>query len=128
MPPSGSSAAAGVPTSAAAGCPGRPSGSHARQLVVGFVEFSCAEVQRAPSRPTANATNWPLPSPATKLDEPFSVRSEEKRQEARGKKHKHKGKRKGRRGRIKTKDKIALDFDRSAFSGDPRVAAIRWDR
>jgi hypothetical protein len=24
--------------------------------------------------------------------------------------------------------KIALDFDRSAFSGDPRIAAIRWDR
>jgi hypothetical protein len=24
--------------------------------------------------------------------------------------------------------KIALDFDRGAFSGDPRVAAIRWDR
>src|ERR1700676_3526647 len=46
-------------------------------------------------------------SPAAKLDEPFSLRSEEQRQEARGKKHKHKGKRKGRRGRIKTKDKIA---------------------
>jgi hypothetical protein len=45
---------------------------------------------------------------AAKLAEPFSVRSEEQRQEARGKKHKHKGKRKGRRGRIKTKDKIAL--------------------
>src|ERR1700693_846204 len=45
--------------------------------------------------------------PAAKLDEPFSLRSEEQRQEARGKKHKHKGKRKGRRGRIKTKDKIA---------------------
>jgi transposase len=47
------------------------------------------------------------PSPAAKLDEPFSVRSEEQRQEARGKKPKAKGKRQGRRGRIKTKDKIA---------------------
>jgi len=46
-------------------------------------------------------------SPAAKLDEPFSVRSEEQRQEARGRKQRHKGNRKGRRGRIKTKDKIA---------------------
>jgi transposase len=43
--------------------------------------------------------------PTAKLAEPFSMRSEEQRQEARGKKHKHK--RKGRRGRFKTKDKIA---------------------
>ncbi len=42
----------------------------------------------------------------TKLDEPFSVRAEEKRQEARGKK-KRKKKQKGRRGRFKTSDKIA---------------------
>jgi transposase len=41
-----------------------------------------------------------------KLDEPFSMRSEEQRQEARGKK-KPKGKRKGRRGRIATADKVA---------------------
>jgi transposase len=41
----------------------------------------------------------------TKLDEPFSVRAEEKRQEARGKKRKKK--QKGRRGRFKTSDKIA---------------------
>jgi len=47
------------------------------------------------------------PSPTTKLAEPFSMRSEEKRQEARGKKPKHKGKRNGRRGRIKTQDKLA---------------------
>jgi transposase len=43
--------------------------------------------------------------PTTKLDEPFSMRAEEQRQEARGKK-KRKEKRK-RRGRIKTSDKIA---------------------
>src|SRR5271163_1330965 len=46
------------------------------------------------------------PPPTAKLDQPFSVRSEEQRQAARGKKHP--GKRKGRRGRLKTKDKIAL--------------------
>jgi transposase len=43
--------------------------------------------------------------PSAKLDEPFSMRSEEQRQEARGKK---KRKRKGRGGRLKTADKIAL--------------------
>src|SRR5712692_5209829 len=41
-----------------------------------------------------------------KLDEPFSMRAEEQRQEARGQK-KRQDKRKGRRGRFKTKDKIA---------------------
>jgi transposase len=45
-------------------------------------------------------------SSTTKLDEPFSLRAEEQRQEARGKK-KRKEKRKKRRGRIKTSDKIA---------------------
>jgi transposase len=43
--------------------------------------------------------------PTTKLDEPFSMRAEEQRQEARGKNHRQ-PKRKGRRGRLKTKDKI----------------------
>jgi hypothetical protein len=42
----------------------------------------------------------------TKLDEPFSLRSEEQRQEARGK-QKRQRKRKGRRGRLNTNDKIA---------------------
>jgi transposase len=45
------------------------------------------------------------PPPTAKLDEPFSMRSEEQRQEARGQKAKRK--RKGRRGRFQTKDKIA---------------------
>ena len=45
-------------------------------------------------------------SPTAKVDEPFSLRAEEKRQEARGKK-KRKTPRKGRRGRITTADKIA---------------------
>jgi hypothetical protein len=38
--------------------------------------------------------------PAAKLAEPFSVRSEEQRQAARGKKHQHKGKRQGRQGQL----------------------------
>ena len=45
-------------------------------------------------------------SPTAKVDEPFSLRAEEKRQEARGKK-KRKTPRKGRRGRITSADKIA---------------------
>lgn len=44
-------------------------------------------------------------SPTTKLDEPFSLRSEERRQQARGQKPK-KPKNHGRRGRRQTKDKI----------------------
>jgi transposase len=65
------------------------------------------QLQSARDRIEVLEKKWGDPSPTAKLDEPFSMRSEEKRQEARGKKHKHKGKRKGRRGRIKTKDKIA---------------------
>src|SRR5438034_10852291 len=42
----------------------------------------------------------------TKIDEPFSLRAEEKRQEARGK-TKRKAKRQGRRGRFTTADKVA---------------------
>ena len=41
-----------------------------------------------------------------KLDEPFSMRAEEKRQQARGKKRRQR-KDKGRRGRVRTADKIA---------------------
>ena len=44
-------------------------------------------------------------TPPAKLDEPFSTRAEEKRQEARGKK-KRQRKLKGRRGRVSTEDKI----------------------
>jgi transposase len=45
-------------------------------------------------------------SPTPKVEEPFSLRAEEKRQEARGKK-KRQAKRKGRRGRFTTADKLA---------------------
>ena len=42
-----------------------------------------------------------------KIEQPFSMREEEKRQEARGKKKKRKPNRKQRRGRLKTQDKVA---------------------
>ena len=45
------------------------------------------------------------PTPTTKIDEPYSLNAEEKRQEARGKGKKEKKNRK-RRGRLKTHDKI----------------------
>src|ERR1700729_4796 len=45
-------------------------------------------------------------SGTAKIDQPFSMQAEEKRQEARGKK-KRKGKDKGRRGRVRTADKVA---------------------
>jgi hypothetical protein len=46
-------------------------------------------------------------SPTAKVDEPFSVREEEKRQEQRGKKKRRKPKSKKRKGRVTTADKIA---------------------
>jgi hypothetical protein len=47
-----------------------------------------------------------LPPPSAKLDQPYSMRAEEQRQQARG--NKPKRKHKGRLGRLRTKDKIAL--------------------
>src|SRR4051812_43578932 len=44
--------------------------------------------------------------PTAKVDEPFSMRAEEKRQEGRGKK-KRKARHQGRRGRVTTADKVA---------------------
>ncbi len=46
-------------------------------------------------------------SPTVKIDEPFSLREEERRQEARGKKPKKKRNRPLRRGRVTTAEKIA---------------------
>src|SRR3954451_23233650 len=46
------------------------------------------------------------PSTTAKVEEPFSMRAEEKRQEAKGKKRRRR-KDKGRRGRVRTADKIA---------------------
>ena len=47
-------------------------------------------------------------STTTKVVEPFSMRAEEKRQQARGKTKKHKLSKKGRRGRLTSADKIKL--------------------
>jgi transposase len=47
-------------------------------------------------------------SATTKVDEPFSVRAEEKRQQARRKNRKHKLSKKGRRGRLTSADKLKL--------------------
>jgi transposase len=62
------------------------------------------------------------PPPTAKVAEPFSMRSEERRQQARGKKRKPK--RKGRHGRVKTTDKIALAERSEAIfpAGIPREA------
>src|SRR5450755_1289597 len=47
-------------------------------------------------------------SATTKVDEPFSMRAEEKRQQARRKNRKHKLSKKGRRGRLTSADKLML--------------------
>ena len=57
-------------------------------------------------------------SPTAKLDEPFSLRSEEQRQQARGRKPKPKNH--GRRGRRRTKDKIGQAEPPKAFT--PKVS------
>src|SRR4051794_34414041 len=50
----------------------------------------------------------PTPPATAKVDEPYSLRAEEKRQRARGKKNKHELSRNSRRGRLTTADKLKL--------------------
>ena len=50
----------------------------------------------------------PTPAATTKIDEPFSVRAEEKRQEARGKSKKRKRAKNARRGRLTSAEKLKL--------------------
>jgi transposase len=64
------------------------------------------QLQAANQRIAELEKQQPGPSGPAKLEQPFSLRAEEKRQEARGKK-KRKRKDKGRRGRVRTADKIA---------------------
>ncbi len=52
-----------------------------------------------------NSANPPPPA-AAKVDQPFSMRAEEKRQRQRGKGKQHKLSRNGRRGRLSTADKL----------------------
>src|SRR6516225_9809191 len=54
-------------------------------------------------------------SGTTKFDEPFSMRAEEKRQQARHKKKKHRPERKGRRGRLTSAAKVKLPNARSRY-------------
>src|SRR5271166_5887476 len=54
-----------------------------------------------------------------KVDEPFSMRAEEKRQQARQPKKKRKPARKGRRGRLNTSDKLKrAERTEKVFPGD----------
>ena len=59
-----------------------------------------------------------------KLDQPFSMRAEEKRQEAAGKKRKAKPKK--RRGRLRTKDKIAAAERTEAVYPEGIAAEACW--
>jgi len=69
------------------------------------------ELQSAKQRIDELEKKHGAPPPTAKLDQAFSMRAEEQRQQARGQKPKI-AKRKGRGGRFRTKDKIAL-ADRS---------------
>jgi len=60
-----------------------------------------------------------------KLDEPFSVRAEEKRQQARGQKRRQR-KAKGRRGRVRTADKLAQAERTEAVYPDGVAPSACW--
>jgi transposase len=79
-----------------------------RQLLATQQQHQTAlqELQAAKQRINELENKLGTPPAAAKLEQPFSMRAEEQRQQARG--HKPKRKRKGRRGRLRTKDKIAL--------------------
>jgi hypothetical protein len=70
------------------------------------LQTALQELQAAKQRIDELEKKPGTPPPSAKLDQPFSMRAEEKRQRARGQKPKRK--RKGRLGRLRTKDKIAL--------------------
>ena len=65
-----------------------------------------------------------LANSTTRVDEPFSLRAEEKRQEARGKK-KRKAKRQGRRGRFTTAEKVAQAERSEDVVPDVAVLSVR---
>src|SRR5271165_261714 len=74
------------------------------ERLVDLVADLCRKLEAANQR--IEELEKQLGAPTAKLDEPFSTRAEEKRQEARGKKRR-KRKPKGRRGRVSTDDKVA---------------------
>ena len=71
------------------------------------------------------------PSGTAKIDQPYSMRSEEKRRQARDKKNKHKLSRNGRRGRLCTADKLKLAertekcFPQGVAEGECRLSHTR---
>ena len=73
-----------------------------RQLESALLELKSAQQQIAELKQKAGGTA------TAKVDEPFSMRAEEKRQQARGKTKKHKLSKKGRRGRLTSADKVKL--------------------
>jgi transposase len=75
------------------------------QRLVDLIATQQRELQAAQQR-IANLEKQLAGSPTAKVDKPFSLRAEEKRQEARRQK-KPKPTRKGRRGRFTTADKVA---------------------
>lgn len=83
------------------------------------------ELQAAKQRIAELEKQLPGSAPA-KVDEAFSLRAEEKRQEARGK-TKRKAKRKGRRGRLTTADKVAqAERAEAVLPDDVDKSQCRW--
>lgn len=72
------------------------------------LESSQREVRAALQRieELEKKSGGPTPPATAKVEQPFSMRAEEKRQQARGKDNKHKLSRNGRRGRLTTADKL----------------------
>ena len=82
--------------------------SQQRQLQAAQQDLQKAQQDLQSAKQRIEELEKQLGSAATaKVDEPYSMRAEEKRQEARGKK-KPNSKPKRRRGRLKTADKIAM--------------------
>ena len=97
---------------------GRVDADRLVDLLVGLQrQLESAERQRESARQELHAAKQRIdelekqlgggaPAPTTKVDEPFSLRAEEKRQQK--KKKRRKGSKKGRRGRLRTADKVKL--------------------
>jgi transposase len=80
--------------------------SQQRQLLATQQQLQTALRELQVAKQRIDELEKKLGTPSAKLDQSFSMRAEEKRQQARGQKPKRK--RKGRLGRLRTKDKIAL--------------------
>jgi transposase len=79
------------------------------------------ELEKNAAQPPPTARN------AGKIEQPFSMRAEEKRQRQRGKSDKHKLSRKGRRGRLNTADKLQrAERTESCFPEGVPHAECRW--